>query len=357
MTRAWLVFSLLLALAAAEERVRLLGRSPVEPVSAITAGCFLSTDTQSLLVVQELGRLSLSAPSRRGAAPLFRLALLAPVERRFRLVWASEPMLGRSRSILDLNPQSWTVADIDGDSLLELALVSGDSCRIIHFSHDSVTVESCYLPEARPLDVAVCDMDADSWPELVTLELSADSAGTTPAVRIWQFTRPLLQPKTPLIPLPAADSGMSLSLLGPAVLDDYPGTVVVVCAEHPTLRPSMYFAAFAAGPDSFTVTANPFPWQEWFRRDEVLPAGRLALFNVGDTLAAWGYFVPGSRPAGPDRSFAALQEGSWRLLRLAPAAERLAGQLCRFTHEGTPGWLELRDGFFRFYPGEVFIWR
>jgi len=337
----------------------MLGQSPVEQVFALVAGNFVSGDAEQVLAAQSLGRVSLSSTDnqRRGMADLFRLALLEPVQHRFHQVWASEPMLSVSPGILDLNPQPWAVADVDNDGLLELLLVSGDSCRIVHFGPDSLAEESGFIPESRAIDVDVCDMDADSWPELVTLELPFDSAGTKPAVRVWQLTRPELQQRTPLMPLPADDSGMSFSLLGAARLDDYPGTAVIACAEYPSLRPSLYAAVFAAGPDSFAVAANPFPWQEWFRRDEVLPAGSLSLFNVEDTLVAWGYFVPGSRPAGPDRSFAALQDGAWRLLRLAPAAERLAGQVCRYTHAGVPGWLELQGGIFRFYPGDVFIWR
>ncbi|MEO0078587.1 MAG: hypothetical protein ABIK86_06285 [candidate division WOR-3 bacterium] len=357
MTRLVVCLALLPAVTGAEEQVRLLGKSPVEGVVSILAGCFVSADTQHLLVKQDIGRLSISTSKGCGSAPLFRLALLAPAQHRFQRVWSSEPILGSSRDLPDLNPHAWTAADIDGDSLLELVVVVGDSCRILHFGPDSITQESCRLPDARIVDAVACDMDSDSWPELVTLESMTDSAATTPAVRIWQLTRPELQSRTGLIPLPAVDSGTSLSLLGAALLDDYPGTVVIVCAEFPSLRPSLYAAVYTAGPDSFAVTTNPFPWREWFRRDEVMPAGRFSLFNVGDTLLAWGYFVPGLRPTGPDKSFAALQDGVWRLLQLMPAAGRLAGHLCRYTHEGTSGWLELADDFFRFYPGEVFIWR
>lgn len=350
---------LLVAAAAATAPARLLGRSPVENVLDITAGCFTSPDTQQVLVAEDLGRLALSSAGgpNRGTARLFRLALLGPAQVRLARLWQSEPLLGLPPAALRLNPQVWTVADIDADNLLELIIVSGDSCRIVNFGPDSVFSESGLMPGSRAIDAVACDMDGDSWLELVTLEIPADSAAEEPAIRVWQLTLPELQPRTALLPLPVADSGLACSLLGAAILDDYPGRVVVGCAEHHSLRPSRYFAAFAAGPDSFAVTANPFPLQEWFRRDEVLPAGRLSLFNVGDTLVAWGYFVPGLRPTGPDRSFAALQDGAWRLLELTPAAGRLAGQVCRFTWQGVPGWLELSDDVFRFYPGEIFSWR
>ena len=32
-------------------------------------------------------------------------------------------------------------------------------------------------------------------------------------------------------------------------------------------------------------------------------------------------------------------------------ARRLSGPVCRFTRDGRPGWLELRDNVFFFYPG------
>jgi hypothetical protein len=65
----------------------------------------------------------------------------------------------------------------------------------------------------------------------------------------------------------------------------------------------------------------------------------------------------GSRPSGPSQSFAALDDGEWRLLPLLESAGRISGPICRFTWQGTAGWLELRDNLFYFYPGEIFRWR
>jgi hypothetical protein len=78
---------------------------------------------------------------------------------------------------------------------------------------------------------------------------------------------------------------------------------------------------------------------------------------VGDTLVAYGYFVPGARPSGPSQSFATLEDGEWRLLPLLESARRVSGPVCRFTRNGVAGWLELRDNLFYFYPGEIFRWR
>ena len=63
------------------------------------------------------------------------------------------------------------------------------------------------------------------------------------------------------------------------------------------------------------------------------------------------------RLSGPQQSSAALVDGKWRLLPLLESAGRISGPICRFTWQGTAGWLELRDNLFYFYPGEIFRWR
>lgn len=153
------------------------------------------------------------------------------------------------------------------------------------------------------------------------------------------------------------DKTVRFTLLGAARLEDYPGMPVILMAEEARVKPGIYGVIFAPGRDSFVLSFLPFPYQDWFSKEAVLPAGRLQLFNVGDTLVAYGFFVPGSRPGGPAKSFAALQEGEWRLLRLREFARRLAGPVCRFRYRGQEGWLELRDNLFYFYPGELFYWR
>ena len=82
-------------------------------------------------------------------------------------------------------------------------------------------------------------------------------------------------------------------------MDDYPGELPVVVTIYPTLKPSLYQILYRPKPESLVLTDKPFPWQEWFSKDRVLPAGELSLFDVGDTLVAYGYFVPGARPSGP----------------------------------------------------------
>jgi hypothetical protein len=148
-----------------------------------------------------------------------------------------------------------------------------------------------------------------------------------------------------------------LSLLGSARLDDYYGRLPVLACIHADLRPSLYAVVTADSFGKLHLNARPFPYADWFRKDTVLAAGELSLLNAGDTLVAWGYFVPGFRSGGPSSSFAALTEGTWRLLPLADVAARLSGPVCRFSVGTEPGWLELRDSVFHFYPGEVFCWR
>jgi hypothetical protein len=161
--------------------------------------------------------------------------------------------------------------------------------------------------------------------------------------------------------LPAAgfDWGDSttLYLLGAARLEDYPGTLTVIAGVHAAIRPSTYCIGYSTGPGTTLCSNRPFPYRDWFAKTEVLPSGPLALYNVGDTLVAYGYFVPGSRPAGPDRSFAALQDGEWRLLPVTADAARVAGPVCPFSWQGRAGWLESRDGLIYFYPDGIFTWR
>jgi len=206
--------------------------------------------------------------------------------------------------------------------------------------------------------VLCCDVDADALLDLVTLESApADSGPAAHFLRIWQPAQPDFLPCSPLIPCFPADTGLEVSLLGAARLEDYGGQLPVAAGIFGSVRPSLYAALFRSEADSFALSSNPFPCAEWFSKQQVLPAGRLSLFNVEDTLVAYGYFVPGSRPAGPSQSFAALQDGEWRLLRLAEHAARTSGPVCRYAIAGIDGWLELRDNLFYFSPGDLFHWR
>jgi len=166
-----------------------------------------------------------------------------------------------------------------------------------------------------------------------------------------------------------------IRLIGSCRLPDYYTELPVIAGIPSELKPGRYAVLYQTAADSFRLTANPFPFADWFSKQRVLPAGDLSLFNVGDTLVARGYFVPGEghnpaktgtvplgglSPLSPQftpASFAALQDGEWRLLTLTEPARNLAGPLCRFTLSLTSGWLEYRHHCFWFYPGELFRWR
>jgi len=375
-----LILALTVAAAAAEPAV-VLGRCPLERVVAVSAGRFVGA-SDDIIVVQDLGRMELSrGPGRdKAVVNLRRLALLRCSGSSLKPVWQSEPFNSTSASASDIAGTCWTSGDVNADGRRELLLFTADTCKVVSFrgtvprdfpaeirglsprpdslEPDTVTTSAYGLNGAWVEAATCCDADGDSLTEVATLELSQiDSGFTTRLLRLYRMTG------SGLVPCGAYSVGVDwgadtkLALLGSARLEDYPGELPVVAGIYATLKPSLYEILYRPAPDSLVLTANPFPWQEWFSKERILPASELSLFNVGDTLVAYGYFVPGTRPSGPSQSFAALDDGEWRLLPLLESAMRISGPVCRFTRNGTAGWLELRDNLFYFYPGEIFRWR
>jgi hypothetical protein len=378
-----LIPALVLAVAAAAaEPAVVLGRCPFEKTVAVVAGRFTNADTDDILIVQDLGRMELSrGPGHdKAVVDLRRLALLRPSGASFKSVWQSEPFNSTSAQASDIAGTCWTSGDVNADGLSELLMFNADTCKVFSFGGtvprdfpaeirglsprpdslepDTVTTSAYGLNGAWVEAATCCDPDGDSLTEVATIELSqVDSGFTTRLLRLYRMA------DSGIVPCGAYSAGVNwgadtrLALLGSARLDDYPGELAVVAGIYATLKPSEYGILYRPAPDSLVLTTNPFPWQEWFSKERVLPAGELSLFNVGDTLVAYGYFVPGARPSGPSQSFAALDDGEWRLLPLLEDAKRISGPICRFTWNGTAGWVELRDNLFYFYPGEIFRWR
>lgn len=348
----------LAALAPAQPRPHVfLGRCPLEDVAGFVSGRFVTSDIDDLLVVQDLGRLqaSLRPLQDRAEARITRLALLRLVGVRFEPVWFSPPLLSEPLPGSAIAPNAWSAGDVDGDGLDELVLVSGDSCTVWSFDADPVRGVEFELPGAWVSDAVCTDIDEDQIDEIVTLELpvTADSSGPR-LVRVYAYADSGFVALTPYVAGLCWGGRSRVGITGAARLEDYPGELPVFAAVHEDLRPSAYAVLYPAAADSYAFTANPFPLRDWFDKEEVLPSGPLSLFNLGDTLVAYGWFVPGSRPTGPRNSFAALLDGEWVLLRMTTAAERLGGPVCRYAHDNAAGWLELRDHVFHFYPGNVF---
>jgi len=342
------------------DSVLVLGRCSMESVVALSAGRFLA-DAQSdqVLLVQKMGQVELirSGERTRHRVDVLRLLLLRVQELGWEVFWRSGEMLGPEARALNLIPPVWTGGDVDGDSILEVITVPGDSCRFYHFTGQEVRLSTAFLPADAVRDAVWADVDLDGTGELLTLEVMADSGGERWAVRVWRKAMEQMVLLAGPIFLPDTGGVISFSLLGAARLEDYPGMPVIFAGDYPGLKPGVYGIVFAMGDSGFSVTTNPFPRREWFTKEMVLPAGRLQVFNAGDTLVAYGYFVPGSRPGGPPRSFAALQDGEWRLLPLRDSARLLSGPVCPFSYQGRSGWLELRGQVFYFYPGSPFLWR
>lgn len=343
---------------ASSAQTELLGRSPVDNVVTVFSARFVSADIDDILAVQDLGRIHFSvadAPAR-AESRVVRLVLLRLSGDRFQPVWHSSPRLATAVPAARLAANAWAVADIDRDGLAELMLFAPETCAVVSFEGDSVRTSAVPMPGAWVTDAVACDIDSDSIPEIVTIELSSlDSLLTARLVRAYRLTDSVVAPTTEYL-AGAGWSTAELSLSGSARLEEHWGELPVLAGVYHSLRPSSYAVLFRSG-DSIRISTSPFPWHRWFTKDRVLPAGPLTLFNVGDTLVAYGYFVPGTGRPGSSRSFAALQDGEWRLLTMTDAARHITDPVCRFTLNQVPGWLELRDDVFRFYPGEIFVWR
>lgn len=353
----WLsCFALVLSPLAVPDTVFLLGRCPVDSVISLTAGPFFSDSSDQVLIEQRLGELSLFSlnDKARTKAIVTRLVLLKYGARGFEPVWRSGVMLEPRALSIGLGCEVAAVGDFDLDQFYEVVLVGGDSVRILKLVGEERSVE---FSAGAVEGAVIADVDGDSLPELAVLETVFDSLAQRQVVKIlrWQDGGLLLKGKS--VEISAGEGDFRFSILGAARLEDYPGMPVILGGEEKRVKPGVYGAVYAVSPDSFALTFLPFPTRDWFSKEEVLPAGRLQLFNIEDTLIAYGFFVPGSRPGGPAKSFAALQDGEWRLLRLREKAQRLSGLVCRFRYRGELGWLELRDGLFYFYPEAPFYWR
>ncbi len=348
--------ALVLSPVALPDTVFLLGRCPVDSVISLTAGPFFSDSSDQVLIEQRLGELSLFSldDEARTKAVVSRLVLLKDGARGFEPVWRSGLMAEPKVLSAKMSSDVAAVGDFDLDRFYEVVLVGGDSIRIVKPVGGERTVE---FSAGAVEGAIIADVDGDSFPELTVLETVFDSLAKRQVVKIlgWQDGGLVLKGKP--VAILAGEGDCRFSLLGAARLEDYTGMPVILGGEEKRVKPGVYGAVYAVSPDSFALTFLPFPTRDWFSKEEVLPAGRLQLFNIGDTLIAYGFFVPGSRPGGPAKSFAALQDGEWRLLRLRENAQRLSGLVCQFRYRGELGWLELRDGLFYFYPEAPFYWR
>ncbi len=343
-------FPLLLVLISA---VQELGRCPVDSVVEITAGRFLPDTVPQLLVREQAGVVTLCSGPDRSAGirvPLCRLALLKNSAAKWEICWRSGLLVGREAVESGIFPDFWASGDFDGNGLNELVLTEGDRMLVVNFGPDGVIADTVAGDFGLVVEAAGANIELDGLWELLTLEGQTDSAGRRWRVRIWQLKDSRFVSRGEALVLPDSPSGVRFSLLGSARLEDYPGAPVLIMEEFPTLRPSRYYALYSAVGDSLVLTGNPFPWAEWFSKEQVLAAGRLSLFNVGDTLVAYGYFVPGT---GSGMSFAALQDGEWRVLKPGLEPQKTGGLWCRYV----PGWLNLRQGRFYLYSEPPFFWR
>ncbi|MEO0050422.1 MAG: hypothetical protein ABIK42_04700 [candidate division WOR-3 bacterium] len=341
-----------LLLVTLSSQVQVLGKCPVDSVSKILAGNFVSPDDKQFLVVEEIGDIVCQNAVTLAKVQVYRLVLLHKTDRGYQRRWQSELFLGRDAVNVSLLPDIWASGDVDGDSLLEIVTIKGDSGTVLNLGPDSLFIKTFSIADGVVIDALCADMELDGFMELVTLEQIADSTNRKEVIRVWQIIDTELRQRGKAIELPDWEQGMKFSFLGSARLEDYPGAPVLVLGEYPSLRPSRYYALYPARSDSFVLTATPFPYQEWFSKEEVLAAGRLQLFNVGDTLVAYGYFVPGTG-GGSGQSFAALQDGEWRVLRLKEWASKLVGPVCKFGS----GWLGVYNKQFYFITDEPFYWR
>uniref|UniRef100_A0A7C3EUN6 VCBS repeat-containing protein n=1 Tax=candidate division WOR-3 bacterium TaxID=2052148 RepID=A0A7C3EUN6_UNCW3 len=333
--------------------VQELGRCPIDSVVEIAAGRFLPDTVPQLLVREQAGAVTLCPGPDRSAGirvPLYRLALLRTVGQRWEIFWRSGLLLGREAAEIGFLPDCWAGGDFNGDGRDELFLTAHNRMLVVNFYPDGIIADSAAGDPGVMAEAAGVNIEQDGLAELVTLEQQADSAGRRWLVRIWQLKDSRLVPRGVPLVLPDSPPGVRFCLLGSARLEDYPGAPVVIAAEFNAIKPSRYYLLYHLSGDSFLLTSTPFPYDERFSRKQVLAAGRLSLFNVGDTLVAYGYFVPGT---GSGMSFAALQDGEWRVLKPRLEPQKTVGLWCRYEQ----GWLNLRQGRFYLYSEPPFFWR
>jgi hypothetical protein len=356
----------------AAQTVSVIGRSPLPNVTLVRAGHFVTADIQDLLVLQTIGRMEL-ARSRGGArvpVEVQRLALVRFSEQTAYSVWQSEPFIAGAPLPVDVASTAWATGDFDTDGLDELLMIAADSARLVSFGPDTITVAVAPFPVSAVEQAAACRLDSSGPIQVVTLgEVEAWDTIPNPQVDLGHVPA-----RTYVVGIYSLDSigwhavgaeplGLGLTsdkhavLCGAARLEDYDGLLPVIAVVASELKPSAYSVVLPGDSGGVRLSDKPFPWQEWFAKERPLPSGPLQVEDVGDTLIAFGYFVPGARPGGPTRSCAALDDGEWRVLQFTPAAERLRGPVCRFTRNGVTGWLEVRDDLLYFYPGDIFRWR
>lgn len=337
----------------------ILGRSPRPDIERIFAGSFVQSDIDDLLVVERIGRLPAALrPGRPVSAPgLFRLVLLRFTGRDFREVWRSAPLLSDAVPEVQLGPNAWTVLDFTGNGLFELLVFSSDRFQVICFGPDSITTREFNLPGAWVVDAVAADLNDDGREELVTLEIApTDSLLAARLLRVYAVSDSGAIPLSDYLTGLFWQAGTKLAFTGSVRLEDYPGRLPVIAGLRHEPGPTALAVLYLDDSGEYRFTTNPFPLREWFTRQEALPGGRLVLANRADSLIAYGYFVPGSRPGGPAYSFAGLEDGAWRLLPVTEPARQIGWPAVPYRHAGRSGWLELREQIFRFHPDPVFDW-
>ena len=337
----------------------IIGRAPRSGIERIIAGSFVQTDVDDLLAVEPVGRLPLALrPGLAGPAPrLFRLSLLSLSGREVREIWQSPPLLADACPEAQLAPNAWTVMDTDGDGRLELLIFTADRCRVTSFGPDSITTREFVLSGAWVADAVAAEFDDSGREVLVTLEIApTDSLLTARLLRVYDLGDSAVTALSDYLTGMLWQENTDLLFTGSAQVEGYPGRLPVIAGVRREPGPTALAALYPDESVGYRFTTTPFPLREWFARDEILPGGRLVLTNQGDTLVAYGYFVPGARPGGPAFSFAGLEDGAWPLLPVTEPARYIGWPACPFRHGGRSGWLELRDGLFRFHPDPVFRW-
>ncbi|MFO7675744.1 MAG: FG-GAP-like repeat-containing protein [bacterium] len=358
-TTILLIVGLLPGLTPTARADEILGRSPRPALERIVAGPFVQRDIDDILALESIGALpaALRPGLGRNEPGLFRLCLFRPLGGTVREVWRSRPLLADPVPAAMLAPNAWTAIDLDGDGLLELAVFSGERCEVWRFGPDSVTSRELSLPGAWVTDAVAADLDDDGRDELVTLEAApTDSLLAARLVRVYAPNDTGFSPLSDYLTGLFWREGTDVVFTGSIRLPDYPGRLPVVAGIRREPGPSPLAVLYLDDDGQYRFTGNPFPLREWFAREETLPGGRLVLANQGDSLVAYGFFVPGSRPGGPARSFAGLEDGAWRLLAITDAARQLGWPACPVRLSGRSGWLELRNSVFRFHADPVVRW-
>lgn len=353
-----------------------------DPVYAVCSGPFTQSDRSDLLVLYGCGGLTFVNMDYEGGGignGILNLALYSFDGSEFHGIWKNNSLI-LSYSLPRSGPISrmaWCCGDFNNDG--KYTVVTCNVNRMWEYSFDEQIIEQRKEPSKRLIktpdvwidQLTACDIDGDSFDELVALEYLnlQDSSGTYQIgiykivdgslVDGWRGLDGQVGGNYEIVP--------PTSFISKCRIDGIPGEVPVLKASQSDMSLSHYYV-IGKGQTGDYEKVRPFPipqrahlkkrekgaWEEHKRlkRINIGPVGGI-IFNDGSKILHYGYFhdpnAPNLKHKPPDpHSFSVLEGDHWRLLEKYDPS--IGGLLCRFTIEaGRSGWLFIKNQKYFFY--------